>query len=310
MKYGFKAAALAASTLLAAAPALADAPQHLTPEQQAELAKLKALAASLRPVSGDVQPSGSNATLSLRTSYYYLNADDAKRVLTQAWRNPPDSVSGVLGMVFPQGTNFTNAPWAAVVTYVPSGFVSDVDAKTTDYGKLLEQLRSGEDQENQERAKQNLPQMHLVGWAQQPSYDPVRHSLVWARDIKVAGESDDTLNYDVRELGRKGVLSLNIVSQMSMLPTVRTAAQSLAGVASFQSGGGYTDYKDGVDKKAAYGVAGLIAAGAGVALAQKFGLLALLILGLKKFAVVIIAGAAGLFARFRNMFGGKKKPAA
>jgi uncharacterized membrane-anchored protein len=115
------------------------------------------------------------------------------------------------------------------------------------------------------------------------------------------------LNYDVRHLGRNGVLSLNIVSGMSRLPQVQGAAHDLARTAEFDAGSRYADFKEG-DKTAGYGLAGLVAAGAGLAVASKTGFLAAGLLLLKKGIVVIVALFAGAAAWVRRLF--KKEPEA
>ncbi len=106
------------------------------------------------------------------------------------------------------------------------------------------------------------------------------------------------------------MLSLNLVSSMDQLPQARAAAAELAHAAGFDAGARYEDFKEGQDKKAEYGIAGLIAAGLGVAAAQKLGLLALLLLFAKKGLVVIAAAGAWLYARFRKLAGLGRKPKA
>lgn len=209
-------------------------------------------------------------------------------------------------MVLPAGTTFLDRDgWAGVITYAPSGFVSDQGADNADYAKLLEQAREGEAEDNAERKKQGFRPAHLVGWAEPPSYDKAHHYMIWARDIRFEGDAPDTLNYDVRVLGRRGVLSLNVLSSMDKLAEIRPAAAQLAAVATFDPGAAYGDYQPGGDKKAEYGVAGLVAAGIGVAAAQKFGLLAVIALFAKKLIVLIAAGGAALAARFKRLFGKK-----
>jgi uncharacterized membrane-anchored protein len=68
----------------------------------------------------------------------------------------------------------------------------------------------------------------------------------------------------------------------------------------------YADFHKGQDKMAEYGVAGLIAAGVGAAAAKKLGLLAILLVFLKKGAVVLVAAFGGVAAWFRKTFLGKK----
>lgn len=291
------ALALAGLCMAAAAPAQPTAAEQKAREQQVE-----AILKSLHPVSGDVAVPQASAMLHLGKDYYYLPADESRRVLVDGWGNPPDTADGVLGMVFPAGKTFIDDVWGAVITYEPSGYVSDEDAAKEDYDALLKQLQEGTEAANPQRTQQGYPAQHLVGWAQAPAYDPRGHSVVWARNVNFDGQPENTLSYDVRLLGRKGVLSLNMITGMSKLDETRKAAAKFASAAEFEPGSRYADYQPGTDKKAEYGVAGLIAAGAGVAVAKKLGLLGIILAFGKKFLVIIIALAAGLGAWFRRLF--------
>lgn len=254
---------------------------------------------SLHKQTGDVSIPAAHAVLHLGDNYYFLPADEAKTVLTKVWGNPPDAVSNTLGIVFEKNTTIFDNVWGAVVTYQDTGYVPDKDAATQDYSKVLDQLREGEAEDNAQRQKNNYPTMHLAGWAQAPSYDPAAHSLIWARDLQVSDSKVDALNYDVRLLGRKGVLSLNMLSGMDHLAEVRAAAANFGKAASFESGSAYADYDKSVDKTAEYGLAGLVAAGAGIVVAKKLGLLAIL-LGFKKF---ILIGMVAIGAAMRRWYG-------
>ena len=254
---------------------------------------------SLHKQTGDVAIPEAHAKLHLGDRYYFIPADEAKTVLTKVWGNPPDVADGTLGLVFEKGTTIFDSVWGAVVTFQDTGYVPDKDAKTQDYDKVLADMRTAEADDNAQRQKNGYPTMHLAGWAQQPSYDPATHSLIWARDLQVSGSKVDSLNYDVRLLGRKGVLSLNMLADMDHLSDVRTAAADFGKAASFEAGSTYADYDKSVDKTAEYGLAGLVAAGAGIVVAKKLGFLAIL-LGFKKF---IIIGIAAIGATMRRWFG-------
>jgi uncharacterized membrane-anchored protein len=259
----------------------------------------------LHPVTGDVRIPGANAILHLGQDYYFLPANEARVVLTEGWGNPPAQAANVLGMVFPTGRTFADDTWGAVITYEATGYVSDTDAASTDYAALLTQMQDGESELNAELARQGFPARHLVGWAQTPAYDPRTHSVVWARNIQFADVPEHTLNYDIRLLGRRGVLSLNMVTVMSDLAGTRTAAQRFASAAEFVPGERYADYQAGTDAVAEYGVAGLIAAGVGATVAQKAGLFALILAFGKKIILFVIAGFALLWRRIRRLFGGR-----
>ncbi len=297
------AAALAAAMALAMGPASAQ-PGEPSP---AEIARVKGILAAEHPQFDEVKLAGPDVTLHLGRRFYFLGAEEAKQILKE-WGNPPSAAEGVQGIIFPSGKTFVSHTWGAVVTFEASGFVTDKDADKADYDKLIKDAQTGEDDRNAQLKKDGFEPSHLVGWAQPPSYDRARHSMIWARDIKFGDASVDTLNYDLRILGRRGVLSLNLVSAMPDLPAVRTDAAALAADVAFNPGSAYGDYQEGHDKAAGYGVAGLVAAGLGLAAAQKFGLLAVILLFAKKAIVLIVAGLAGVGAWFRRLFN-RKKPA-
>jgi uncharacterized membrane-anchored protein len=294
---------LAFAGLITAVPAAAQQPQPPSAQEQAAAKKMKAILDSLHPVSGDVALPSANAVLHLGKDFYYLPPDEARKVIVDAWGNPPQVAEDVLGIVFPTGKTFLDPDtWGAAITYEKSGYVTDKDAQTADYDALLKQLQSGEDEINAKRKEEGYPAQHLIGWAQPPSYDAASHSVVWAQDIAFDGQSDNSLNYDVRMLGRKGVLSLNMITAMSKLAETRADAEKLARSADFAPGERYADFKQG-DDTAGYGIAGLVAAGLGVVAVKKLGLLAVLLVFLKKGLVLIVAAFAALGAKFRKLFG-------
>ena len=298
-------ALLALAGLLLAAPASAQQPSA---DQQARIKQIQALMDSLHPQTGDVSIPGAEAVLHLGKDYYFLPAEEARKVLVEGWGNPPDTATDVLGIGFPAGKTFVDDTWGAVITWQATGYVSDEDAKTADYDELLKQMQSGEEEINAERAKQGYPAQHLVGWAQPPSYDPASHSVIWAQNFKFGDTPVNSLNYDVRLLGRRGVLSLNMLSEMPKLEETRKAAEKFAASVEFKPGARYADYQPGKDAKADFGVAGLVAAGVGVAAAKKLGLLAVILAFGKKFFILILALFAGLGAWINRRFLGGGDP--
>jgi uncharacterized membrane-anchored protein len=302
--------ALAASTPGAPATASAsDAASSSGKVDPAKLARAKAaFDAGLTKRTGTVQLSQAKVTLNLGDRFYYLDAQDSRKVLVDAWGNPPEAASDVLGMILPVGMSpLDEDNWGAVLTFEGTGYVPDKDARKLNYDKLLDQMRKGEDEGNTERQKQGFSTVHLVGWAQPPAYDASRHSLIWARDLKFSDAKEDIVNYDVRVLGREGVFSMNIVAGASVIGPVKAAGDALQSVAAFNPGARYADYQKG-DKKAAYGLGGLILAGAGIVAAKKIGILAFVFLFMKKGAVVLIAAFGGFGAWVRRKLGMRPKP--
>ncbi|MEQ9505426.1 MAG: DUF2167 domain-containing protein [Hyphomonas sp.] len=262
--------------------------------------------ANITPEHGAITLAKAPATLMVSDAFDFYGVADTRTILEDLWNNPPDE--NVLGMIFPAGLSPVDAPWGALFTYEETGYVTDDDAASTDYAELLSQMQTNTRDYNQERVKLGYEEVELVGWAVPPSYDAATHRLIWAKDLLFASaEGAHTLNYDMRLLGRHGVLSVNLIGSMDALADVRAAGPDVLALASFNPGATYADYVKG-DKTAGYGVAALIAGGAGAAVLKKAGLLAVVLAFLKKGLVFIPIVLIGLWRMVRGLFGGGAKP--
>jgi uncharacterized membrane-anchored protein len=289
--------------LIGATPGLLLAQQPApTAEQRAYEAKVKDMLQRHEPRTGDIVLPDAKATLYLGKEYYYLDAEAAREIIVDAWGNPAAQADGVLGLVFPVGKTFLDEDaWGAVITYDQSGYVKDDDAASTDYDALMDEMKSGEEQRNKERTEADYSAVHLIGWAERPTYDRGHHSVIWARNIRFGDAATNTLNYDVRLLGRYGVLSLNMISTMPNLSEVKAAAAKFSGSVTFNQGARYADFVPNVDKVAEYGIGGLVAAGAGLLAAKKLGFLALVLAFGKKLLlpIILVVGLAWRWVKSR-----------
>lgn len=259
---------------------------------------------SLKPQHGQVELPAAHAKLDLGSGYDFYGPDDARKIIVDIWGNPPSQGDGVLGIVMPAGKSPMSDAWGAVITYEDTGYVSDSDAGDADYASILSSLQENTEKANAARKQEGYPVMHVAGWAESPHYDSATHSVVWARDLDIEGDKVHSLNYDVRTLGRSGVLSVNFVSVMPDLPEVKQAANELADHASFAPGSRYADFDPSADRKAEYGIAGLVAAGVGVAAVKKLGLLAIMLKFIKPLIIAAVAAFAALRKRIAGLFGG------
>jgi uncharacterized membrane-anchored protein len=301
---------LAAAMLFAAAPFAAFAQEPATSESAMdEQAAVNAASkvqwaadfiAKLDAKTGIIKIDAAKATLNVPEAYYYLDAEDARAVLEEAWGNPPDET--VLGMLLPAGmTPLDDGAWAATFSYQEDGYVSDKDAAKTDYAKVLKDMQKDAVESNKWRVENNYTPIEIVGWAEPPIYSADTHKIYWAKELKFGDAAVNTLNYDIRVLGRSGVLVIGFIADMTALPKIREAAPEVLDLASFDEGARYADFKKG-DKIAAYGLAGLVAGGL---IAKKTGLIAAILLFGKKFIAIIAVAAAGLFAAVRKFFAKK-----
>jgi uncharacterized membrane-anchored protein len=241
------------------------------------------------------------ATLSVPDTFRYLNPEQSELIIVQAWGNPPGLKT--LGMLFPSDVSPLNEQgWGVVITYEEDGYVKDDEAEGIDYTEMLSQMKQATVAGNQERRQQGFPPIELVGWAAPPRYDKTTHKLYWAKELKFDNAIESTLNYDIRALGRKGVLSFNAVASMGQLGEIENRMKDVLGFAEFTAGNRYSDFDPGYDKIAAYGIGALIAG----KIALKVGFFKLILGALLAAKKLVILGLVALAALLRKLF--KKKP--
>lgn len=252
---------------------------------------------SLTYQTGKVTLGKDLATLQVPAGYRYLSAEQSQFVLTQLWGNPPDS--STLGLLFPVNMGpFDQDTYAIDINYSEEGYINDDDAQDLKYDELLTEMQQDTRDGNPARAQAGYPTIELVGWASAPFYDEKTHKLHWAKELRFADTEKNTLNYNIRILGRKGYLMLNVIGDIDILPTVKKDIPQVLAAVDFTDGNRYSDFNPDVDQVAAYGVGGLIA---GKVLA-KVGFFALVLKFWKIIAGVIMAA----FYYLRKILSGKK----
>jgi uncharacterized membrane-anchored protein len=244
---------------------------------------------------------GTVASLDIPKGFKYLDGGQAAPVLHNLWKNP---YSESLGMLLPEDkTPFSRDCWAVDITYEENGHVKDNDAKDLKYNELLKQMQQQVIDNNPERIKQGGRAIELIGWAEPPYYDAGTHKLYWAKKLKDAGDSIEFLNYNIRILGRKGVLVLNAIGGIEQLAEIKEQTPTILAATNFTSGNTYGEFNSSIDKVAAYGIAGLIAGG----ILAKTGLFAKLGIFLFKFLKPLLVAISGFVAWVMRIFRGRKE---
>ena len=269
--------------------------------------QLAAMVSSLKWQTGSVPIKDGLAKINLTPEYRFLGPEDARKVLHNIWNNPDDP--GLLGMIFPKDKGpLDREGWAVTINYENGGYVKDNDADSINYDELLKTMQKDSHDATEERHKQGYPAIDIVGWAAPPRYDKAAHKLYWAKELKVEGEEDHTLNYDIRILGRRGVLVLGAIAAMPQLDEIKQQTPQLLSMVDFQPGNTYAEFDPKVDKVAEYGLAALVAGGA-LAGAAKLGLFGLLfkyiivaVVALKKLVIVIVVAIVAGAKKLMGMF--------
>lgn len=256
----------------------------------------------LKYQKGEIGIGDDLAVLQIPENFKYLNPGETDKILVDAWGNPPRET---LGMILPDSVNpYGYDGWGVVITYREEGYVDDKDARKIDYDELLTDMQKDIEEANKQRISQGYGSYELLGWAEPPHYDSEQHKLYWALDLKFDEDVDqNTLNYNVRILGRRGILVLNAVATMDQLDHVREGMGDVMALVDFREGNRYADFNPGVDKVAAYGIGALIA-GKAAAKAGFFKVIGMFLLkGWKLIALALI----GIGAFLKKVFFGDKK---
>ena len=250
--------------------------------------------------TGNVSVINGMVDIEIPDGYMFLDAKDAETVLHDLWGNPPSP--NTKGMLVPACGVLGDSAFAITIEYSDEGHIDDEDAQSIDYNELLEEMQTSTNDANEQRIAEGYEKIEIVGWASAPYYDNVSKKLHWAKEAKFGDAEENTLNYEVRVLGREGTLELTFVAGISQLSIVKRDIDKILASVNFNQGNTYSDYDESTDKAAEYGIAGLVAGGVLMKVA-KVGIFA-------KFWKFILVGIAAIVAAVKKFFGGKDEKAA
>lgn len=257
---------------------------------------MQKLASSITYRKGNTMIGNGLAKITVPDQFRYLDAKDAGVVLSDLWGNPKNS--RILGALVPAGFDpLGDENWLVVITYDEDGYIKDDDAAKIDYTKMLKDMQERTRESSAQRVKGGYGAVELVGWAKPPRYDASTHKLYWAKELKFGAGNENTLNYNIRMLGRQGVLVLNVVASIRQLAQVESATPAILTMVNFEEGHRYADYNSSTDKTATYGLAALVAGG----IAAKAGLFKGLWIAILAFKKVIILGLVALASSFKKL---------
>jgi uncharacterized membrane-anchored protein len=260
------------------------------------------------PVQADL---GNVAQIQVPEGFKFTGIEGTKKVM-ELMGNPPGQKE--LGMLLPDSASADDqeGDWFILFEFDPIGYVKDEDQKNLSaeaIATILDSIRRGNDAANEERKRRGWSVINVVGWEQQPAYDPSSHNLVWAirGSSQEGGKQNDSVNYNTRILGREGVLSANLVVDPGKLRAIVPTYQKLIKGVTFKPGKSYAEMRAG-DKIAEYGLIGLITGGVG-AVAVKTGFftkfLKPILVGIVVAFGAVIKGIKSFFGKLTGSAGGE-----
>lgn len=251
------------------------------------VAEIRKLAWQMGPTEGRI---ADKATVKVPADYVFLDAPNTRRFL-ELQGNPPSDGHYLIAP--------SSLQWFAVFSFNPSGYVKD-DEKV-DPDELLKQMRDSDAPSNEERKKLGLEAIYTDGWAVAPHYDAQTKQLEWGVRLRTASGAM-VANYTSRLLGRSGVMSAILVSDMASLAADTGEFKAALQQFSYVPGEKYAEFKEG-DKIAEYGLAALVLGGAAAVATKKgfWGVIAGFFAAFwKVIAAVAVAAVAGLRSLFKR----------
>jgi uncharacterized membrane-anchored protein len=282
-----------------AAPAAQNAAAaQATPEEQEAAARA---AFEKNFVHGPANvPMSDQATLALPAGTVFIPEKEARLILENAGSKPGD---GLLGIILPEEEQ--NAQWLVVASYDDSGYVKDDEAADLDADKILDGLKEGVKESNKRRASMGIAQLEITGWIEPPHYDHASHKMIWSVSAAVlpkdgqAGQATETaINYNTLSLGRRGYVSLNLVTDPDHVAQDKQKVALLLSNLHFDQGKTYADFDSKTDKIAKFGLLALIG---GLAV-KKLGLFAVAAGLAAKFGKVLVVAVVGVVAAIKKFF--------
>lgn len=232
---------------------------------------------------------GNIATIDVPNGYAFTGAAGTIKLM-EAYGNLTSGTE--LGYITP-----VNMDWFAVFEFEDIGYVKDDEKDNLDSGKILEQMKEGQEAANTELSKRGMPTLSVIGWHTLPFYNPETNNLEWAIRLR-SSDGSEVLNYKTKLLGRRGVMDVVLVCGEEQMKTLIPEYQKLLKGFSFKKEESYAAFTKG-DKIAEYGLTGLILGG-GLLAAAKSGLLT-------KLWKPILVGILAIGAFLKRIFVGKTK---
>ncbi|MBL8209132.1 MAG: DUF2167 domain-containing protein [Bryobacterales bacterium] len=242
---------------------------------------------------------GDQATIDIPQGYMFLDKPELPRFFeaTQNFSNGRE-----LGIVAP-----VDGKWIVIYEFEDIGYVKDDDKDKLDADALYKSMSEAQEAGNEERKRRGWNELNLYGWAEKPHYNPNTNNLEWSIKLGSPGSSL-SVNHKTRLLGRRGVMSVELVASESDYAATLPSYRKLNGGFRYTPQNRYSAWVKG-DKVAEYGLGALVLGGAAAA-AAKTGLFK----GLWKLALafwkVIALALLGLLGVLKNLIFGRKQPVA
>lgn len=181
------------------------------------------------------------AVLKLSEGYRYLEGNNAKNVLEIVWGM--QSSKQMAGLILPPGIGpFSQDAWGFVVSFDESGHIQDTDSITLNKDILISKLRLDQETENKERQDKGHQTIQIVDWEMAPMYHIKSHTLSWALEYDFSNEIQHIVIFNIKKLGRTGILTLNAIIGKNVYESSRNSLIDALSFSEFNKDYKYDDF--------------------------------------------------------------------
>ncbi|MBL7768425.1 MAG: DUF2167 domain-containing protein [Flavipsychrobacter sp.] len=194
--------------------------------------------------SGKLRFTDQSIRMKVPDGYYFIEPDQARYILENIWGNIPDEE--VLGMIVRSdfAPSNINSDYSFVISYAPIGYVSTETDKEFNHLDLLNDIRDQLQKANEKRLELGFNSLQVENWVMVPYFDEYKKALYWATELKVNGSNESLVNYNLRLLGKNGVLKINAVGTMDQLPAIKKVLPFFLSQSEFLEGFRYSDHAE------------------------------------------------------------------
>lgn len=236
----------------------------LQPKEEARLYKqfnwqLDSTEKKIAYQAGVIPLAGGRVKLTVPVGFKFINAAQSRFILENLWGNMADV--DVFGMIVKEDFKVTRLvnDYSFVISFSDIGYVPDQKDTDLDHAELLSTLKSNMEISNRSRIDHGVNTMTVEGWALVPYYDAYKKALYWANKIAVNGTDEEILNYNLRLLGKTGVIKINAVATMDQFPEIKRILPLIITQTRFDEGQKYGDFVKGRDTRSEWTINELIA---------------------------------------------------
>jgi uncharacterized membrane-anchored protein len=236
---------------------------RLTKKEEANLVKifnrqLDSVERKLQFQTGTITLADGRVNFRVPEDFLFIDAAQSHYILEDLWGNLPDEE--VAGMVVKKGFKVSKLDndYSFVISFSDIGYVKDNINKELDHNALLGVMKSNMDASNETREALGINTMTVTGWAMVPNYDEYKKAVYWANKIAATGSEEEILNYNLRLLGRSGVIKINAVATMDQLTSIKQVLPLIISQTRFEDGQQYSDFIETSDRISDYSINELV----------------------------------------------------